>query len=107
MGLFDFFTNKHFDEQDDGDDFTSWSEEEEEEECTNEYERGQAYARKAIDERRQNYQQYGYSSFRESVEVGGKIWHRIVEQEQDQVNRGQTDRQGQLDYARGARSQYD
>lgn len=106
MGIFSFITGKHFDEQDSNDESPSWSEEEEDE-CTNEYERGQAYARATIDDRRQSWQEHGYRSFRESVEVGGKIWHRIVEQEQDQVNRGQTDRQGRLDYARGARSMYD
>lgn len=106
MGILSFITGKHFDEQDDDSNESTSCSEEEDTEAT-EYERGQAYARATIDDRRQTWQQHGYNSFRESVEVGGKIWHRIVEQEQDQVNRGQTDRQGRLEYARGARSMYD
>jgi hypothetical protein len=108
MGILDWITGKHFDEQPDEDetdsDLSYWAPNTSD---ANNYEQGQKFARAAIDDRRQNYQRYGYNSFRESVENGGKIWHRIVEQEQAQVNRGQSDRQGQLDYARGARSQYD
>lgn len=60
-----------------------------------------------IDERRQNWQEHGYSSFSEAVQVGGEIWHKIVQQEQERVDQGLTERQARLNYARGARSMYD
>jgi hypothetical protein len=72
-----------------------------------EYERGQAYARAQIDERRQNWQEHGYSSFLESVHIGGEIWHAIVQQEQALIDQGYTERHGRWEFARGARSMYD
>ncbi len=72
-----------------------------------EYERGQAYARAQIDARRQTWQEHGYSSFLESVHIGGKIWYAIVQQEQALIDQGYTERQAKLDYARGALSVYD
>jgi hypothetical protein len=97
MGILSFITGKHFDEQPDEDEGSDASD----------YERGQQFAREEIDARRRNPQQYGYDSFMESVQTGGKIWHEMVLQEQDRVNQGRTERQARLDYARGARSQYD
>lgn len=107
MGLFDFLTGKHLDEQteEEQDEGATLMEEDTSDAC--DYDKGVKFARKQIDWSRKHYQERGYSSFQESVNIGGQIWHRIVEQEETNIEKGWTERQGQLDYSRGARSQYD
>ncbi len=107
------FTNQNDEEEDHGISVGGeFSEEEDtcmesEDSEMSEYERGQAYARAQIDERRQNWQEHGYSSFLESVHIGGEIWHAIVQQEQALIDQGYTERHGRWEFARGARSMYD
>lgn len=71
------------------------------------YGMGQAEARFRIDDMRRYWHQYGASSFQEAVQVTGEYWHHMVEVEQELIDRGYTERQAHLDFARGNRSMYD
>lgn len=128
MGIFDFLKGGHMDEQDDG--YTShaddpyWSDEDSDEdnewigplakrrdeECAannTPYGHGQAHGRFHVDDMRRYWHQTGANSFQHCIEVSGKYWYGVMQEEEEFVRQGYTDHQSKVEFARGILSVLD
>lgn len=131
MGLFDWLTGKHLDEQTEEEQLNAqhaddpyWSSEDSvednqwigplakrrDEECAannTPYGHGQAEARFRIDDLRRYYKQYGANSFKEAVEQYGKNALYQYETNKRLVAEGYEECRSRMEFARGEMSVYD